>query len=145
MSIAVRWTARGLRWEAMLSLVVAAGCTRSDGVVRLPVHGAVVDAEGEKIDGSITFLPDQGRSGPSAIASLVKGDYRFNASNGPTAGPHRVIVTRTRSKETLLQRAAAKARATGSKSGGGVSQAAEWKFSREIPANGPFEFDFKLP
>jgi hypothetical protein len=130
----------------VLALVAAVGCSGSSGVPRLPVYGAVAHPSGDKIDGSVSFVPDQGRSGPSAITSIVKGAYQFDKTNGPTAGPHRVIVTRTASKEQTLKPAGGpKGQVKGPKSAVAGGQAAQWTFSRDIPEKGPYQFDLTLP
>ena len=68
-----------------------AGCGKG-GPARLPIEGSVVRADGEKIHGSITFVPAEGREGPAATTGVLDGAYRFDRENGPTAGPHRVMV-----------------------------------------------------
>lgn len=130
----------------VLVLVVLVGCSRSGGVPRLPVYGTVTHADGEKIDGSISFLPDQGRPGPGAVTSIVKGEYRFDKTNGPIAGPHRVIVTRLAGKTMLPKQGGnPKGQPTGPKGAARSPQNIEWKLSADIPAKGPYQFDFKLP
>lgn len=59
---------------------------------RFPVHGIVTVVNGERFNGSITFLPTNGRMGPSATTKVADGSYQFDRSNGPAAGPHTVIV-----------------------------------------------------
>jgi hypothetical protein len=78
------------------------GCGKGDGATRLPVFGAVSLPSGEKLCGSITFVPAEGHRGPAATTMLLDGNYRFDRSNGPTAGPHRVIVRRVESKSKML-------------------------------------------
>jgi len=134
-----------VRWLVLL-LIVFVGCGRPSGVPRLPVYGTITHPNGEKIDGSVSFVPDQGKPGPSAVASLVKGEYRFDAANGPIAGPYRVTVTRTGAKAAFLERAGSpKGQPKGPKGAAGSRQPTEWKFSVDIPAKGPYQFDFKLP
>ena len=142
MTVAARRKAYWTTWLPA-ALLMAAGCGGPSGVPRLPVYGTVVDSSGEKIDGSISFVPDQGRSGPSAIASLVKGAYRFDKTNGPTAGPNRVIVIKTASKEPPLK-PAAPAKRQANKGATAGRQAVEWTFSRDVAEKGPFQFDFQL-
>jgi hypothetical protein len=84
------------------------GCGKGDGATRLPVVGAVWLSSGEKLTGSITFVPAAGHRGPAATTTLVDGNYRFDRSNGPTAGPHRVIVRRVISKSRMLEGLASK-------------------------------------
>jgi hypothetical protein len=93
-----------LAWLWMLLGIGATlvGCGKGDGAARLPVFGAVSLESGEKLSGSITFVPTEGHRGPAATTTLVDGNYRFDRSNGPTAGPHRVIVRRGISKSKIL-------------------------------------------
>lgn len=72
---------------------------------RRPVSGTVsVDGVAVKV-GSISFLPDAGHRGPSASTAIIAGRYQFTSENGPTPGPHRVMVgieqTPTASDPTL--------------------------------------------
>ncbi len=69
----------------------AVGCSKGKSVERFPIHGTVKLANGEKFDGSITFLPDKG---PAANIKVAEGRYKFDPSNGPVAGPQTVIVKR---------------------------------------------------
>jgi hypothetical protein len=77
------------------------GCGKRDPMERLPVYGNVSLASGENVGGSITFVPAEGRSGPAATTSIVDGRYRFDADNGPTEGPSRIIVNRAIAKGAL--------------------------------------------
>jgi hypothetical protein len=86
---------------ALVLVAVLAGCGKRNPMQRLPIYGTVTLAGGEKTNGSITFLPAQGRSGPAATTSIVEGKYQFDAESGPTAGTTRVIVTRTLPKGAL--------------------------------------------
>ena len=52
----------------------------------------VTCAKGEGFSGSITFVPDKGRPGPAATTGVRGGYYRFDGTNGPTAGPHKVMI-----------------------------------------------------
>jgi hypothetical protein len=86
---------RGILIVFLLGLApLLAGCGRKNEVVRFPVHGTVVLADGAKLSGSISFLPAKGQSGPAATTALTDGSYKFDRSNGPAAGPHTVIVKR---------------------------------------------------
>ena len=134
-------------WCLVLPLAATMiGCGRPSGEGRLPVYGTVADSGGEKISGSISFVPDQGRPGPSAIVSLKDGEYRFDKINGPTAGLHRVIVTRTVSKEPGAKQAGSPKGSPAWKKGGAApSPATQWTLSADVPAKGPYRLDFKLP
>ena len=110
------------------------------------MYGTVTDPGGEKISGSISFVPHQGRPGPGAIASLIEGEYRFDKTNGPTVGLHRVIVTRTASKEpTAKQAGSPKGPPAGKKGVAVPSPGMPWTLSADVPAKGPYRLDFKLP
>ncbi|MGD0899208.1 MAG: hypothetical protein ABR915_15330 [Thermoguttaceae bacterium] len=90
------------------SALLLGGCGKGNRIERLPVSGSVSAPDGDLVSGSITFLPAEGRPGPAATANLVDGRYRFDRSNGPTAGPHRVIVNRIISKREGLENRNAK-------------------------------------
>jgi hypothetical protein len=70
------------------------GCGQHDRSNRMAIFGAVVLATGEKLSGSITLMPAKGYTGPAATTAIVDGQYRFDTTNGPTAGPHQVIIKR---------------------------------------------------
>jgi len=134
------------RCFALLLTAIVMGCGRPSGVERLPVFGTVTDAGGDKVSGSISFVPDQGRPGPSAIASIKDGEYRFDKSNGPTAGPHRVIVTRKATKEPVVKQTGSPGGApTGKKNASTRLPATPSTLSADVPAKGPYRLDFKLP
>ena len=85
-------------WVLVGLVTLLPGCGKAGGLVRLPVRGTVLLSNGEKLSGSVTFVPTEGRSGPAATTALVEGRYEFDQTNGPTAGRHRVIVKRAISK-----------------------------------------------
>jgi hypothetical protein len=134
---------------SFLSLLLAlliGGCSGSSGEGRLPVYGTVSDSSGEKISGSISFVPDQGTPGSGATASLIQGEYRFDKTNGPTAGRYRVIVTKTTMKDLSGKRAGGpKGPLAGKKDANARSPAAPWTLSADVPAKAPYQIDFKLP
>ena len=79
----------------LLALAVA-GCGGSDGPQRAAVHGKVTVA-GEPVEGgSITFIPVDGNSGPTAGATIDPGEYSIPAENGPVTGTNRVDIYGTR-------------------------------------------------
>jgi hypothetical protein len=119
---------------AFLSLLC--GCGRETEVDRFPVHGTVTMASGERLNGSITFLPAQGQSGPSATTKLEEGKYEFDRTSGPTAGPHTVIIRRVVSRADTLKAIAAKQRPR--------ENGAEWTLSADVAKNGQYVHDFHL-
>ena len=119
---------------------LAAGCGKGD-VARLPVHGTVSLPNGEKLSGSITFVPAEGMSGPGATTGLTDGRYQFDRSDGPTAGPHRVTVMRAVSKRELFE--------SGGKKPPPASKPAaapkvRWTLSADVADDGTFQCDFTL-
>jgi hypothetical protein len=82
------------------------------------------------LNGSISFIPAQGRDGPGATCSLLKGSYQFDKSNGPVAGPHEVIIRRSVGKSLP--------------GGPAANTKGEWKLTADVPALGPYKIDFTL-
>jgi len=112
-------------------------------VTRLPVAGTVTFANGEKLpDCSITFVPAEGSSGPSATARLLDGNYHFDRNNGPTAGPHRAIVRRNISKTALM--ASLRGKGEPSNAPDAPEPKLEWTHMVDIPPKGPYQCDFTL-
>lgn len=103
----------------------------------MPLAGTVVGPGGEKFSGSVSFLPPAGASGPAATASLVDGQYRFDASDGPTPGPHRVVVTRSVPKGAVMQ-------AVTGQGASGVPPKMRWTLSIDVPDKPPYQCDLKL-
>jgi hypothetical protein len=124
---------------ATVVLLVPLGCGRGQWE-RLPVGGTVSRAGGEKFDGTITFLPADGKPGPAAAASLLQGEYQFDRHNGPSAGPHRVIVNKVIPKKAMLESRGKPAASRQAAAGGKT----EWKQSADVKAEGPYRYDFKL-
>jgi hypothetical protein len=127
------------------------GCGRK-GLDRLPVHGTVTFANGEKPDCSIMFKPAKGQPGPSATTKVVNGNYQFDRTNGPTAGPHTVTVARIihRSLQKLSDKKASaeKKPATNKKTAAdnqaGPDEKTEWTESADIADDGRYLQDFTL-
>jgi hypothetical protein len=113
----------------------AAGCRRS-GPDRVPLHGTVKTVSGDRFDASITFLPSDGKKRPAATASVRNGEYRFDRTNGPTAGPTKIIVRRFARRDEAL-RAIAKRKP--------VPQArSEWTLAADVADDGRYVRDFTL-
>jgi len=112
------------------------GCGRGKAVQRLPVYGTVTLANGEKLNGSITFRPAKGSTGPAATTKLADGSYKFDRSNGPTAGSQTVIVKRVVSRSDALQLLGKKQPVTKTKT--------EWIQSAEVSDDGRYLHDFTL-
>ncbi|MBN2580714.1 MAG: hypothetical protein JXB10_17140 [Pirellulales bacterium] len=112
------------------------GCGRGHHAERLPVRGTVTMASGERLNGSITFVPVRGRSGPSATTKLDAGKYEFDRTNGPTAGPHAVIIKRVVSRTDSMKTIAAGQRSQ--------ENIAEWTLSADIVDNGHYLQDLTI-
>ncbi len=112
------------------------GCGSESRMTRLPMHGTVTMASGERLHGSITFNPAQGQSGPSATTKLDDGKYEFDRTNGPVAGPHTVIIKREISRTDSLRGIAAKQRPR--------QNGAEWTLSADVSDKGQYLQDFTI-
>jgi hypothetical protein len=122
-----------------LALLVA-GCQRS-GSDRLPIHGTVQTSAGEKFDASISFQPLAGNR-PVANGSVKNGEYSFDRSQGPTAGPTRVIVRRIVGRENSLM---SRSRANGHPPAKSDPQPRlEWTLSADVHDDGKYIQDFIL-
>ena len=112
------------------------GCDKGQGGERLPVHGTVRFANGEKPGGWITFLPAKGRAGPAATTALAEGCYKFDRSNGPLAGPQTVIVKRVVPRSIALKAIADKQHVQKTKN--------QWTRSVNVLDDGQYLHDFTL-
>ena len=136
-----RWLGRGWRvvvGAAAMGLLV--GCS-GGGPERIPLRGTVEVGGQPLADGSISLMPAKGHSGPSATTSIAAGRYEFTRENGPTAGPHRVIVrVTTEDKAMMLSKAAGQAPQSQPKRPGKT----RWERQTEVPDREPYEYDVKL-
>ena len=116
------------------------GCGRGTSVDRLPVHGTVTLADGGMFNGSITFLPANGRPGPAATMLVADGSYKFDRNNGPTAGAQTVIMKRIvpRSRIPEKKEIVQKGKKAFQKTQG------EWTLSADILDDGQYLQDFTL-
>ncbi len=107
----------------------------------MPVHGTVQTAAGEKFDASICFQPLDGKR-PVANGMVKNGEYRLDRSNGPTAGPAKVIVRR------IVRRADSAASRTKPKPGPATKASSpgklEWTETRDVKDDGSYTQDFTL-
>jgi hypothetical protein len=136
-----RWVSSAAKVLALA--VVVAGCGKHSSP-RLPVEGAVAYINGEAFNGSISFLPAAGRPGLAASVGVSNGYYRFDSTNGPTAGPQRVIlhkISRRRAPPRSIRQQIPPAAPQGSRA---ASRKDTWTFSADVPLAGPYRYDFKL-
>ena len=92
---------------------------------------------GEKLSGSITFLPAPGRPGQAATTKLAEGSYQFDRSNGPDGRPSTVIMRRVVSRAKMIE-ALKKGRLSRR------LRKEEWTGSAEIADDGQYLHNFKL-
>ncbi len=112
--------------------------------MRLPVRGDVTLPGGEQFNGSITFIPASGHRGPAATTTVKDGNYQFDRTNGPTAGPHHVIIKRVISKSAMLElRGSRNPRAPKETPQGGEPRL-EWTLSTDVTEQNFDHCDFKL-
>jgi hypothetical protein len=131
------WKYRALAILAFMGLFpLSFGCGGDTSLDRIPLHGTVTAADGERFNGAITFLPVEGQSGPAATALLVDGKYEFDRVDGPTKGPHSVQVRRTTGRSIPGKASAAKQQANSSKT--------EWTLSAEVADDGQYLLDLTL-
>jgi hypothetical protein len=128
---------------ALIALIIASGCSGNTDVVRLPVSGTVALSNGEKLSGSITFVPATGHTGPAATTLLGDGHYQFDRTNGPTAGPHQLIVKKLPSKSVLLESRGGKKPAE-SVGAAPLQRKTQWTLLVDFAENGPYQRDFTL-
>jgi len=114
-----------------------AGCGRS-GPRRIAVEGTATFQGTPVEEALISFLPAKGRPGPAANAVVEDGQYRFSRQNGPTAGPHRVIVVAEHDDKSAFLATDNVDAAAASKLSG------RWEFEVEVPEKGPFEYNVTL-
>jgi hypothetical protein len=114
---------------ALLGVFVA-GCSGNAGAARLPVTGRITGSGADTLVGSISFTPAKGNDGLGATCALTNGSYRFDRTNGPTAGTYDVSIRRTPTKPTGQANAS--------------QTRQEWTFKADVPASGPYNVDFKL-
>ena len=126
------------RWQLLrttlltISVVAGLGCAGSSGPQRLPVSGQISGPGSDTLTGSISFTPAKGHVGPGATCSVDKGVYRFDKTNGPTAGPHDVTIRRAVSVKM------------GTPGTTPAQSRKEWKLTADVPGQGSLRLDFKL-
>jgi hypothetical protein len=86
------WRSRAVHSVVIAGLVVLCFPACDSKGPRRPVSGTVSVEGVSVLLGSISFLPEAGHRGPPASTAIVDGKYQFTTENGPTPGPHRVIV-----------------------------------------------------
>ncbi len=141
--------------------VLTVGCGQGGSdPARLPVYGTLTLTDSEKIDGQISFTPVPRSPGPVAVTTVVKGSYQFNKTNGPIPGRYDVTVQqgaagaaassghpdRRGRRPGPVVAASSRAPKPGSATAaaGSPTKKGSWKLKADVPANGPYNIDFKL-
>jgi hypothetical protein len=135
-----QFVAMAMAGTVILVAALMAGCGQAVPA-RAPVHGTVSRFNGEKLNGSISFLPAEGKAGPAATTRLADGEYQFDRKNGPAPGPHVVIIKKIFSKEAALKSMVEKKSAT---PGDAAAAKSEWSLTADVPRDPPYRCDFKL-
>jgi hypothetical protein len=141
--LGVEWSKALRLWHlAVLSSLLIAGCSKSNSLTRLPVFGKVTAADNSELNGSITFIPSEGIHGPAATTEVVHGEYHFSEQNGPTIGPHQVMVRRSVAQPRVPAPGSSQKSETEGVSPGGLKT--EWRLSTNLTENVAEPYDFKL-
>jgi hypothetical protein len=133
--------AQSLLLTTIVLAVLSNGCGKGGGIERLPIRGTIARLNGEKVSGTITFIPAEGRKGPAATATVKNGNYAFDSTNGPTAGPHRVVVDRAPAKDTILASKGAKQPAEATTA---TDSPTQWTLFVDLPTNRSHRCDFTV-
>lgn len=119
--------ARSLANRSCLLLITVAllnsGCGSQTGPVRYRVHGTVDHKARPLVNGTISFLPASGHKGPAANGVIQNGVYDIPADEGPTAGPHQVLINLVPDKININVRP---------KGSDGGPMRMKWEFSAEV-------------
>ncbi len=84
---------------ASLMLLVVLGCGGSDKAKLAPVSGTVTYKDAPLKNGSITFLPESGRSaGGKIVDGQITEVTTYDIGDGSPIGTHKVIITSVESK-----------------------------------------------
>jgi hypothetical protein len=141
--LGTKWSiARGLGLLVFFSSLILTGCSKSNSIKRLPVFGKVAATDTTEFNGSITFIPNEGTHGPAASTALAHGEYRFSEQNGPTVGPHQVVVKRWIAQPRIPVTGNSQKSETEGVSSGGLKT--EWRLSTNLTENVSEPYDFKL-
>ncbi len=116
----------------LLPLLVV-GCGSQDCPRRVAVTGTVTRSGAPVETGSVAILPRDGHSGPGANGAIAGGEFEFDSSNGPTPGPHVVVIRSMIPKDELMR-----LQATGSE------PKMTWEFPLQIPDESSFHHAFVL-
>ncbi len=135
---------RNCRWTFTIFLALSiSGCGSSGGPQRMGLRGTVTNSKGEPINGTISITPVKGTLGPVANATISGGQYEFDRSSGPSAGPHQVIIKRMIPKgDQLANRDQVKP--VGGDKKAQADARAEWNLKLDLPAAGQERYDVKL-
>ncbi|WP_442505753.1 hypothetical protein SH528x_004559 [Novipirellula sp. SH528] len=75
------------------AIILITGCGQATSPLRKAVSGQIAVDGNPAPNGSISFLPARGTSGPAATSLIADGQYRFDKSNGPYTGAYQVVIS----------------------------------------------------
>ncbi len=73
-------------------ILTLCGCGWKSGPARVAIEGVVLVSGAPLKNGRIMFIPIEETRGPSAVAHVVDGEFRFTSRNGPVAGSNKVQI-----------------------------------------------------
>lgn len=82
----------------MLFTMVGLGCSGQSGPQRIAVDGIVDHKAQPLVNGTITIVPSGKQGGPAANGMIEQGKFHIPAGEGPSEGPHTVIINLTPQK-----------------------------------------------
>ena len=113
------------------------GCGET-GPRRVPIYGMVQQAGSPVPGGILSLLPAEGHHGPAVTAAIENGRYELDETNGPVAGPHKlVVVLEAGDKMGFLREKSTPSRPS-------PGSAGRFEFHVEVPEEGPFEHNVTL-
>lgn len=119
---------------AGLGMLLSGGCGQKSGPTRIGVSGVVDRSTEPLVNGTITFLPAKEHKGPAANGVIQNGKFEIPEDEGPTAGPHQVLINLTPGKMTAEFAAGMKK---------SKSSRTQWEFPVEV-SSAQADFDFVL-
>ncbi len=125
-------------------MALLVGCTGGDGPDRVPMRGSVTRDGSPVAQGTVSLLPAEGHSGPAATTAIEQGRFEFDGTNGPAAGPHRLVVSLGLDKADFLATAGKEGAGRGRTGPPVAPSAGRWEFRVDVPKQGPFEYDITL-
>jgi len=103
----------------------------------MAIGGTVKRGGAPLANGMISFRPAEGGSGPAAATSIREGRYQFDSTNGPTSGPHQVVILSAIEGKLTAAPVAATPPTPGTD--------APWTVEIDVPSRDSSEVSFHIP